>query len=154
MSKTKKLGLFIGAIVIVVVLAVVTSLTVLIFSGKVPARAQGLAVITSTANSDQVKEFGPILETGEYTVNLQGDANFVKLQVSLELTDKKAEEKLKTLQPIIRNQVIDVLAAKSFDQIKNPTGKDNLRKELQTRINDTLGQPLIKSVLFTNYVYQ
>lgn len=154
MRRIKKISLLLlVGLVIVVVLMAVTVVTVPAVASKLGIEPL-LAGMTDSSAKEEPKEFGPIVQAGDYTVNLQGDSSFLRVQISLELADKKAEEELKNLMPIVKDQVIDVIATKTVADVKNPAGKDGLRKELLEKLNQALGGSKVKNVLFTSYVYQ
>ena len=61
-------------------------------------------------------------------------------------------------QPLIRDAIIELLGKQTEDTIKSLSGREDLRKTLVTRLNETLlpetGKTVIADLLFTKYLYQ
>ena len=147
MQKLKKGLLVLLAIIVVAGVSTGITFTLIKLTGKEPLK------LTLGQPTQKGKVFGPILDVGEFTQNIK-DSAFLKVQISLELADKKYEEPIKTLLPVVKDKIIGVLSTKSLDDINNSNGKENLRQELLKQINEALGAPEVKNVLFTSFVYQ
>ncbi len=147
MQKLKKGLLVLLAIILIAGVSSGITFVLVKLTGKEPLK------LTLGQPTKQAKQFGPIIDVGEFTLNLK-DSAYLKVQISLELADKKYEEPIKTLLPVVKDKIIGVLSTKSLDDINNPNGKENLRNELLTQINEALGTTQVKNVLFTSYIYQ
>ncbi len=147
MQKLKKGLLVLLAIIVVAGVSTGITFTLIKLTGKEPLK------LTLGQPTQKGNVFGPILDVGEFTQNIK-DSAFLKVQISLELADKKYEEPIKTLLPVVKDKIIGVLSTKSLDDINNSNGKENLRQELLKQINEALGAPEVKNVLFTSFVYQ
>ena len=95
------------------------------------------------------------------TVNLQSDdgvQHYLRVGLSLKLTDPKAQEQLTARMPEIRSRVLLALSNKRPDDLATPDGKRALANELR----DLIGQPTqpgnerakVDDVLFTEFVVQ
>lgn len=107
----------------------------------------GSAVVDASASA-----VGPLLPIGEFTVNLQGGA-FLKTDITVEVTDAKAEAQLKSEDAFLKDRVNTVLANKSLADVQTMAAREKLRQELIRRLNEVADNE-IKDVLFVSLVYQ
>ncbi len=95
------------------------------------------------------------------TVNLQSDdgvQHYLRVGLSLKLTDPKAQEQLTARMPEIRSRILLALSNKRPEELATPDGKRALAKELR----ELIGQPTqpgnerakVDDVLFTEFVVQ
>lgn len=82
----------------------------------------------------------------EFVVNFGPGSKVRYLQVDLQLStrDESALKIVSTYRPVIRNDVLVVLSGVKFDDLKNRSGKEALRKKLLDTINkvvSTAGKP-------------
>lgn len=100
-----------------------------------------------------IGEFIPI-ET--FFVNLAGSrgGKIARVTLELEVEQKSAEvtEEIERRKPQIRDIIIIILSSKTYEQIAEREGKDNLREEIKNRLNSFLTRGKIKSVLFTEFL--
>lgn len=95
-----------------------------------------------------------------FTVNLahpQGDNtdHYIKISLSLSVTDDKAQAALKKNLPIIRDSVITVLSQKTQnDIISNTTNLQTLKNQIKNAINNNVGVPAVNDVYITDMVLQ
>lgn len=91
-----------------------------------------------------------------YIVNLMdnnGD-RYLKAVIQLELSDPTAVPELEQLKPKLRDNVLDLLSAKSYKDLMEMGGKDRLREEIAMRLNSFLTKGKIIKVYFTEFVIQ
>lgn len=86
-----------------------------------PTRAAGKSTAPATVYS-----------LGEMVVNLAdvGSLRYAKLSVALGFEETLGEEKLKTLAPVLRDAVIDILTRKRFGDLHQKNGIPKLKKEI------------------------
>jgi flagellar basal body-associated protein FliL len=101
---------------------------------------------------------GPVLTLDEFLVNLadpSGD-HYLKVTVGLELdpASGKTADSLKDQVPIIRDAVLTSLTSKTRDQVDTLQGREDLRNEIKTGVNQAIGQNIITHVYFTDFVTQ
>lgn len=94
---------------------------------------------------------GPVVGIGEFTVNLQG-GSFLKTQISVEGSDKKADTTIKAKSDFIKDRVNTLLSSKSITDMQ-PQNREKLKKELIAQLNEVTGNK-IQDVLFLTFVYQ
>lgn len=129
-----------------------------------------------SASSESHSEFaaGPMIELGQFTVNL-GDINqrrFLRTSLTLAFTTadqafltgnaQRKEEWLGELKkqisekrPIFQDIVVTTLSAKSAQGLGSPQGKTELKAELSTRLNQYLSKEThIQDVFLTEFIIQ
>lgn len=94
---------------------------------------------------------GPVVEIGEFTVNLQG-GSFLKTQIAVVGTDKKSETTIKAKSDFIKDRVNTLLSSKSITDMQ-PQNREKLKKELIAQLNEVTGNK-IQDVLFLSFIYQ
>ena len=99
---------------------------------------------------------GPIIPLTPFIVNLAdpGGRRYLKITVELELDKKEGEAEFKGRVPEIRDQIIQALTSKTFQQVQGVAGKTVLREELTARMNTILKVSKIKNIYFTEFVVQ
>lgn len=107
---------------------------------------------SQTVEASPVKHDGPLIDIGEFTVNLQG-GSFLKTTLTVVGTDAKAETLLKSKIAFLKDRVNTVLSNKSVVDVQNPAAREKLRQELTKSLNEVANQK-IADVLFVSLVYQ
>ena len=103
-------------------------------------------------NVSQPKLVGPLVDLGEFTVNLQG-GSFLKTTLTVEGTDAKSDVLLKSKVAFMKDKVNSVLSNKSLVDVQTPAAREKLRKELINSLNEVADNK-ISDVLFMAMVYQ
>ena len=104
---------------------------------------------------EQSDEIGPTHQLGDFTVNFAEESNyqFLKASITFEVSHDKLNEELNKRNPQIRDMVISILRSQSPEDIKAPS-TDAIKKEIKTKINETLNTGEVKNVWFTQLVIQ
>ena len=96
-----------------------------------------------------------------FVVNFQADQLVRFLQVSVEMMsrDQKTLDLLKSNDPVLRNDLLILLADQKYTVLATPEGKEQLRAEALAAIRKDLvqagGDPkLLEAVYFTSFVMQ
>ena len=112
--------------------------------------------------------------TPNFTINfsVKGRQRFLQATISLLYRDPALEPLLKLHMPAIRNGLVMMLSSKDFDELQSQQGKDDMRSEALTIVQEILtaeqkalaakaeegekSTPLgkVEQVLFTNFVMQ
>jgi flagellar FliL protein len=83
---------------------------------------------------------------------------FLQLELSLVTRDLAAIDVANTHMPVIRNNLLSVLAQQDYEQLHTVAGKEALVAELtaaaQGVVETHLGRPGIETVLFRSFVMQ
>lgn len=91
-----------------------------------------------------------------FIVNLldnQGE-RYLKIIMELEVSSQLAVAELELLKPKLRDNVLDLLTAKTYGELMEMGGKQRLREEVAVRINSYLTKGKIVKVYFTDFVVQ
>ena len=91
-----------------------------------------------------------------FIVNLvdnQGD-RYLKVVIELEVSDKNRLVELNKIKPKLRDNVLDLLTAKSYRELVDIAGKQRLKDEIGIRLNNFLTTGKIVKVYFTEFVVQ
>jgi len=91
-----------------------------------------------------------------FIVNLadnQGE-RYLKVVMQLELSDPALTAELDQLKPKLRDNILDLLTAKTFAELMDTGGKQKLRDEVAMRLNAFLTKGKIVRVYFTEFVIQ
>jgi flagellar FliL protein len=90
-----------------------------------------------------------------FIVNLAGGGhNFMKVDISLELTDKAVESEIDSKLPKIKDTILMILSEQTPESIADNKGKLRLKDELLKRLNSFLTAGKIENVYFTSFVVQ
>ena len=93
----------------------------------------------------------------EMLVNLNSTGrrpNFLKIQVSLELTSDSSVENLKALSPRIVDNFQVYLRELRVEDLRGSAGIYRLREELLARVNSSVRPTVVKDVLFKEMLVQ
>lgn len=93
----------------------------------------------------------------EMSVNLYSRKTrlrFLNLKMDLELFKDGMQEQIKTLTPIINDQLIDVAGNMKASELNSITGKILLESRIKKRLNKTLGANIIKKIYFSKFIIQ
>lgn len=91
-----------------------------------------------------------------FIVNLMdnnGD-RYLKAVIQLELSDPTAIPELEQLKPKLRDNVLDLLSAKSYKDLMETGGKERLREEIAMRLSSFMTKGKVIKVYFTEFVVQ
>ena len=101
-------------------------------------------------------EIGPMIDIKEFVVNIisEDTAHYVKAALSLELDKKNVEEEVQKRMPQIRDSILLLLGNKTFDELQDLQGKNQLKAELKSKINSFLQTGKVKNVYLTDFVVQ
>ena len=96
-----------------------------------------------------------------FVVNFQADQLVRFLQVSIEVMsrDEKTLDLMKSNDPVLRNDLLILLANQKYTVLATPEGKEQLRAEALAAIRKDLAQAggdpkLVEAVYFTSFVMQ
>ncbi|HWP20394.1 MAG TPA: flagellar basal body-associated FliL family protein [Burkholderiaceae bacterium] len=99
-------------------------------------------VVEAPAKAKKDKNAAPVfLPLDAFTVNL-ADKNaerYAQIGVTLEIDSQEMAEKLKSYMPVIRNNVLMVLAHKTSDDLLERSGKERLAREIMRESVRPLG---------------
>ncbi|MCU1717980.1 flagellar basal body-associated protein FliL [Pseudomonas sp. 5P_3.1_Bac2] len=83
---------------------------------------------------------------------------FFKADLSLRVTGKDNEDKVKHHEPLIRNQLVMLFSQQTEAAMAAPEARETLRvealKQVQAVLTGEEGQPLVEDLLFNNLIIQ
>lgn len=99
---------------------------------------------------------GPMVEIKEFVVNIisQDTPHYVKASLSLELDNDKTLEEVNKRMPQIRDAILLLIGNKTFEELQDIQGKNQVKAELKSRINSFLKTGKINNVYLTDFVVQ
>lgn len=94
-----------------------------------------------------------------FTVNLASEESaYLQTEITLQVTSDTQSELLKSLKPAVRSKIILLLSGKTAEELYSLEGKNNLRAELKTVIEELLPEESedkqIIDVLLTSFIIQ
>jgi flagellar FliL protein len=95
-----------------------------------------------------------------FTVNLQGPSRdqYLQLGLVLEVADGPASDAVKQQMPVIRGQILLLLAGKSAEELAKPDGKDRLAEQVLQKVRQPLpsSPPLagVEAVHYSAFIVQ
>jgi flagellar FliL protein len=102
------------------------------------------------------KSQGYIYNMEPFVVNL-ADPNqprYLKIRISLESKEIKVNEEYEKRSPQLRDMILTLLSTKSYKDISDSEGKNRLREEITSRLNQLLSSFQVKAVYFTEFMIQ
>lgn len=136
-------GIVIGLVVLVVLGA--AGAGVLVYLDNREARRPALRPV-----------IGTLWAMEPFIVNLtdNGGERYLKAVIQLEVSQPATVTELEQLRPKLRDSVLDLLSAKSYQDLMDTAGKQRLREEIITRLNSFLTSGRVDRIYFTDLVVQ
>ncbi|MBI3803008.1 MAG: flagellar basal body-associated FliL family protein [Nitrospirae bacterium] len=102
------------------------------------------------------KGTGIILDLDPFVVNLADtpEIRYLKVTIKLELSKAEYTQVVNDRTPQIRDSMLILLSSKEYAAIRTVEGKMELRDEILQRLNTILGQKVVKTAYFTDFVAQ
>lgn len=91
------------------------------------------------------------------TVQAEGRQRYAQVYVALEATDQNALDAARLHMPLVRSQLLGVLAGMDFMELQTPAGRQSMADQMLVAANGVLeqeGEPPLQRVLFRNFVVQ
>ncbi len=110
----------------------------------------------SEGRSSDLTEVGPMYALDKFIVNLASDggSRYLRTKINLELSSPEFQAEVDKKKPLVRDIIIRVLSAKSYEEISTIRGKETLKDELVTELNKVFVDGQVKNVFFTEFVIQ
>ncbi len=97
---------------------------------------------------------GAIFPMESYVVNLASKGNYLRCQIQIEFEGLDVPQRFYARLVPIREGIIRILTSRKADEILNWDGKESLKDEIRTMINETLRKEVVRKVYFTQFVIQ
>jgi flagellar FliL protein len=125
-----------------------------------PNFAPGAHTSEESAGTDNHEE-EPVGEPEVYLVesllvNPTGTSGkrYLSTSIGLEVVNKPAAEALASKDLQVRDLLISILSSRSVAQLTSSVEREQMRKDIQTRLNKMLGNETLSAVYFVDYVMQ
>ncbi len=79
----------------------------------------------------------------EYTVNLRDGKHFLTVTIQLVVEDPKALTYLNDRSPFVEDMIVTMLSNQTTEDLRTPSGKDLLRREIHKKVNSLFSQEFI-----------
>lgn len=101
-------------------------------------------------------EIGPTRAMDNFIVNLADPSGkrYLKVKLDLELNSEKLLPEIEKRMPQIRDSILTLLSSKSFQDIKSPEEKLQLRAEIMVMLNQHLKTGKITNIYFSEFIVQ
>lgn len=103
---------------------------------------------------ETVNKLGPTYQVGEFTVNLAGGRRFIRLNLTVEISNEDVIKELKKRKPQVRDTVISILRGKKEKDVNSNSGTRALRQEIRKKVNEFVSNGKVSNVFFTEFVVQ
>jgi flagellar FliL protein len=125
-----------------------------IYLGWIPIPGVSLAKKNEEVHNSAA--IGPMLKISPLIINLkeEGGKHYIKTTIVLELGQPDWVEEVRSRMPLLTDLVILTLSDKRLGDLKNAEAKENFKKDLLLKINQSLGSPKVKQIYFDEFLYQ
>ncbi len=105
---------------------------------------------------EEINVVGEMVTFGEFVVNLSDPKGkrYLKCKISIEVESVEAAERVKKIEPKLRDIVIMLLTSLAFEEVMTPEGKIRIRDELLERFNQAARPDRIRNLYFSDFVVQ
>ncbi len=127
-----KMLIIIGVIVILIAASI--GITLVLVSGNSEKKSSNTAEHSSGAEDSEVSSKPAVyfLLKPDFVINFENDgkANFLSVTIQLMARDKKPISVIESHMPVLRNNVLLLLSAQKYDEVRTIEGKEKLRKDI------------------------
>lgn len=99
---------------------------------------------------------GGLLSLEPFIANLADDGGrrYLKATFQVDFGGTEVPAAMNARLPQTRDLLLTLFTSKTFDEIRTPEGKQQLREEIIARVNQVLDRDLAKAVYFTEFIVQ
>ncbi len=99
---------------------------------------------------------GAMLEIDPFIANLadDGGSRYLKTTFQIEFATDVVPPDAQARTPQIRDLLLTLLTSKTFEEIRTPAGKQNLREDIINRVNQAIDDDTVRAVYFTEFIVQ
>lgn len=128
------------------------------FFAKSDAEAAADAQVAEHKPQKEEIETRIVFPLESFVVNLVDKAGmgkrYLKTTIELEVGDEAGKEKVTGYQAQLRDTILMLLTSQTFKEISSIEGKLDLKQALLARINQTMGEGIVRRIYFTEFVVQ
>lgn len=106
--------------------------------------------------TEAMTEVGLMYPLDIFTVNLLSESGrrYLKVEMNLEIEGEELSPELDAKKPVFRDIIIRILSSKSLEEISTVKGKEKLKEQIVSDLNQRLKDGKVKNVYFTDFVVQ
>ncbi len=99
---------------------------------------------------------GEIVQIPEMTLNLadKDELHFARIGLAVVLLEGEDVTIATTKMPLVQDVVVDVIGDMTFEELRAPGAKDNLREIISERSREAFDGETVSRILFTSFVMQ
>lgn len=155
-NSKKKLFIIIGLIAAVLLAGGATTAFLLLKKEPENKEARDPASRVPVPELNQQADIGPQVNIEEFIVNIiSGDtSHYVKASLTVELTNEEVKGEVEKRMPQVRDAILLLIGNKTFEELQDLQGKNQLKAEITSKINSFLKSGKVKAVYYTNFVVQ
>jgi flagellar FliL protein len=159
-KKRSKLPLVLSAVVVLAGGAAAAWYLGVLPFGAGKRHAEATAAVEEHAGDDAGGEHGKapgaILPLETFIANLadEGGSRYLKATFQIEFLGAAVPADVAGRMPQIRDLLLTLLSSKTFEDVRTPEGKQQLREEIIARVNQVLDRDAVKAVYFTEFIVQ
>jgi flagellar protein FliL len=106
------------------------------------------------AKAEEVKTDGILYPLDPFTANLSqgsGPQRFIRIGLVLKFNKETKKEEIDTRKPQINDTIISMLNSKKPEELLKKEGKDYLREEIKTTINNFMTDGQVVDIYYVNF---
>ena len=106
--------------------------------------------------STNLLSIGPMYPMDNFIVNLlsESGSRYLKVTLDIELSGEELAPEMDRKKSLIRDIIIRTLSAKTFEEVSTMKGKDRLKDEIVSKLNEVLADGHVQNIFFTDFVVQ
>lgn len=99
---------------------------------------------------------GEIIQIPEMTLNLadKDELHFARIGLAVVLLEGEDVTIATTKMPLVQDVVVDVIGEMTFDELREPGSKDQLREIISEQSREAFNGETVSRILFTSFVMQ
>jgi flagellar protein FliL len=107
-------------------------------------------------SEEPLDKVGTLYPLDPFTVNLLSNqgTQYLKVTLSLELSDKNLTKELNDKKAVVRDVIIRILTSKTYEEMTSDEGKEKVSQKIVETLNNMIQDGTIKNVYFTGFVIQ
>lgn len=120
------------------------------------ARTQPAPKPNTSGRYSDFMNIGVMYPMDQFIVNLlsESGSRYLKISLDLELSIQTLTPEIDKKKPIVRDIIIRSLSSKTIEEISTTKGKERLKDEIVSKINEILTDGYVKNIYFTDFIIQ
>jgi flagellar FliL protein len=113
-------------------------------------------VESGTDKADEALQNTSMVSLPPFVVNLADPLGrrYLKISLDMELSGEQAAGRVEAQMPKIKDKLLLLLSSKTYSDLSTMSAKMELKGEIVNRVNQVLGENVVKGVYFTEFIIQ